>query len=188
VHCLYILGIPGAGKTTALREALKDRPAWRLTFPVSHIRYAGGLLQLGKQHPLFGGTDTLPFNAKPVVLQWLTSYPAPFLVAEGDRLANTPFFSAVTDYGYVLDVVWLRTSEATAEQRRAHRGSEQSETWLKSRSTKVAALAATWNATIIDGDASVERIAAQLNERAALRLSDQAYRSEHEGDGTNEFR
>ncbi len=139
---LYLIGVPGAGKTTVLRSALASLPYKPLTQPagVKRCVYANGLVLLGMWRDDFSGTDALPMNALYPVVEWLRTVRPSRVVGEGDRLGNRVFFNAARQMGYDLTVALLDCSEALARRRCEERGSHQNETWWKGRLTKVANL------------------------------------------------
>jgi hypothetical protein len=167
---LYVVGVPGAGKTTALAEARQLR-GWTLVadekLPLRHQLWAtpGGqwVHQLGWNRPDgLSGTDTLSFSVQPVIAAWLASVDAPAkLVGEGDRLATDGFFQAAADAGD-LRLLWIDTPEVVARERVTGRGSVQSLAWWRGRATKVARLVERWPAERIDGCQAPERVAARV--------------------------
>lgn len=161
---LYLIGQPGAGKSTLFSKL--GLPKGRaLKTPFLHTVYPSGLIQLGGLRETFSGTDTLPMDVQPKVIQWLKlSADDARVIAEGDRLANDLFFRAARSYGWELTAVYLCTPDNVAAQRRAERGSTQNLSWIKGRSTKVANLAKFWCSPqwTLDGGLPVERLAKQL--------------------------
>jgi hypothetical protein len=142
VYLFYVIGVPGAGKTTVVTEALS---VWRHPVvhqkPFLHVEYIPQVLaQLGGPRPGgFGGTDALSMSVQPKVLQWLQDQPYRVVIGEGDRLANASFFKSVMTMGVQLIVVYLHT-DLTRKQMQARyeaRNSHQNETWIRSRYTKV---------------------------------------------------
>lgn len=142
---VYLIGQPGAGKTTlmaALIDKLKQQGATpRIREqPMRHLEFRHGV-HLGWRG-VFGGTDMLSMSIQPRVLGWLTSPQAPEIVlAEGDRLGNGKFFTAVKGFAN-LTVMELKTPNDLANQRRLARASQhnadpQTATWVQGRITKV---------------------------------------------------
>jgi hypothetical protein len=117
--------------------------------PFARTIYECGVVQLGEERPVFGGTDTLSMSVQPKVLEWAEMPDYPDIVGEGDRLANGKFFQAMKDLGYDLTIVHCDApSDVTAERRlmRAarHAMKPQDAVWLQGRQTKVARLAEEW--------------------------------------------
>ena len=135
---LYVIGVPGAGKTTLIDALLDGVPYELCSKPFEHRQYPGGVVLGGLR-----GTDTLGMSVQPLVLQWLDKTPAEVVLGEGDRLGNGSFFRAVQTLGWTLCIYHLDTPEHLAVQRRVERGSNQDPVWMKGRRTKVRELAAT---------------------------------------------
>lgn len=145
---VYLIGIPGSGKTTLFRELLGGlaEGAEVVSQPFLHTVYRNGLYQLGGERETFGGTDVLPMNVQPKVVEWLGTTKATRIIAEGDRLANDKFFNAVIRQGWMLHVFLLNTPFDRAGERRDQRGSKQDPKWLAGRITKVRNLWGKWGA------------------------------------------
>lgn len=162
----YLIGIPGSGKSAAMAQALKHRPATQHEQPFPHIDHGGLLCQIGALRPVFPGTDALAMDAIVRVEPWLQRTHYWTICAEGDRLANDRFFHAIVAAGFELRVVLLDTPPELAEQRRAERGMDQRESWIKGRCAKVLALAQRWTFpseyNIIDGTLPLESIGHRL--------------------------
>lgn len=171
---LYLMGVPGAGKTTLLNATLGDlpqticKPGKDDRYP-AYTAYPGGI-QLGYSEGIFGGTDRLPMNVQPRVLDWLESGPHNRIVAEGDRLCNASFFAATISLGWRLSVVWLNTPLDIAMQRREGRGTRQHRAWVAGRITKIGRLQqwvdAGW---ILDGAQSLGQLTERLRQHPIIR-------------------
>jgi hypothetical protein len=147
----YIIGIPGAGKSTLMAEITREMPLRPVEQPFPHTVWYGEqrvIAELGKRRSNgFSGTDALSMSIQPLAEEWVrrqTSFE--HLMAEGDRLANSGFFAAVRAAGYDLRVLYLVTAPEIAAERRARRAAAlgvkpQSPAWLRGRHTKVARLA-----------------------------------------------
>lgn len=138
---LYVIGVPGSGKTTLVRQLVLGRRRRVLSKPFAHTLYEDGLVQLGRDRLGHGGTDALSMNVQPSAVAALQTRAWQRVLAEGDRLANTAFFEAARDAGYGVDVVHLKVPPELAAQRRTERGTDQSATWLAGRESKVRNLA-----------------------------------------------
>jgi hypothetical protein len=173
--CLYIIGQPGAGKSTlmaAFTDAVFDRQE-PVTEPVAHRRLwhldlepgRKGLpdaIELGRRRIAFSGTDALSYSAGPKVAAFLRERPARLVLGEGDRLAHRSFFAAVTTAGYDLCVIHLDTGDYLAAEYRRQRGSTQAESWLKGRQTKVKRLAEEFATVRLDGGAPLDGLILQM--------------------------
>lgn len=149
----YILGAPGAGKSTLMAELLMP---WDIgPYTKWHREVFGHWLSspetgmsgvyLGHLRPEFPGTDALSLSAAPRVLEWLESLPllgVDHLYAEGARLSHIGFLQAlheVTD----LTVIHLVVDPEVAAARRVARGGKQlSEQFCKNMTTKAHNVAA----------------------------------------------
>jgi ABC-type dipeptide/oligopeptide/nickel transport system ATPase component len=140
---LYIVGEPGVGKTTAVRRTLRGVPAVQRQIPYVYITaYGPGVVQLGwDREGAFGGTDSLGMAAKPYVVQYLADEAPTMVLAEGDRLANMPFFQECVDLGYDITVLFMKCQPEELASRRERRnrrlGKSQNDRWLATRTSKV---------------------------------------------------
>ena len=161
MQTVYLIGSPGVGKTTLIKELTKD---WFLssteTTPVKHLCYAtpfGSAIELGHRREPFGGTDTLAYDAINKIEQWLPKLERiDFIIGEGDRLANTRFITLCQQLGKV-HLYHLTTKPETSAQRRAKRAQEfgtanQNESWVKGRTSKHENLAKKHNAIALNAN------------------------------------
>lgn len=153
---IYLVGAPGAGKTTTMRNAtrgLKALPAdW---VSVEHnpgrslaltMLVDGGnrlrAIELGKRRASFGGTDALPMNISPIAAEWIATRPFRLVLGEGARLGTSVFLSAALAAGYDLTLVHLDADQELLDARCSARGSKQSASWRAGAATRATNLAA----------------------------------------------
>lgn len=150
---IYMVGAPGAGKSTAMRSATNhfrripvyDDPLVSRDLIIDH---AGKVLavELGKRRADFSGTDALGMSVIGQAEDYLAKLPeAPGIVlAEGARLANARFLKSALDLGMDVSLLYLDNPEAGRwrTQRAAQLGKAQNETWVRGRATAAANLAA----------------------------------------------
>lgn len=140
---IYLLGIPGTGKTTVMREFMDrfnrewqpDRPIELLDTMVNVTDDDIPVTILGKYHEgeVFAGTDRLSMAVAPKAIEWISSTPMGVIVGEGDRLTNKAFFEACGDD---LTIIHLTVSDAERKRRYEKRGSNQPESFIKTCRTK----------------------------------------------------
>lgn len=169
---VYIVGVPGAGKSRLMAEVLKGLDPMVEAGPVPHVVWYRGnepeVVTIEKLRSSFPGTDSLGMAIMPAALAWLQRKPHPLVMAEGDRLASSKLFSAVEAAGAEVILVWLDTPHEVAAARRKARGSDQSPTWLRGRETKVANLISTRPHFRLDGTMAPESLAVSLRAHLAL--------------------
>ena len=156
-HLTYIIGEPGSGKTTLVDAITDGITAEVLKVPyVTWTHYSPKVCQLGHRRETFGGTDALGMAAQNHVLDWLATDGYQYVLAEGDRLANSKFFTAVRAMGYQLHLWVLDVPQEVLEDRRADRnaaiGKAQDDRWLATRKTKITNLRNNERCKVISGD------------------------------------
>jgi len=118
---------------------LNFKPEYETRKLVPYLRHEN-IYVLGKyeEGETFSGTDRMSMAVQPEAVKFLTEVDDKSIVLfEGDRLFNTSFLEHCLD-NYDLDIVFLDTDREVREERYKERGSNQNETWLQGRETKVA--------------------------------------------------
>lgn len=136
---LAIIGAPGTGKTTLMREWMKSRK-WVEDKPVdlldSHLSEDIRVLGKYSNDDTFGGTDKLSMAVQPKAVEYLNDA-SPVTVFEGDRLTSIKFFDSAQKLNFDIKIIMLTVPNEVREERYKERGSNQNETWLNGRLTKV---------------------------------------------------
>ncbi len=149
---LFFVGAPGVGKTTLVRSfmdymdgeedtppkrELIAKPKWTIAKDVycAAGHYTGSM---------FDGADTVGYNQATVTLDyWFDRLSlTPITIFDGDRFSNKGSWEKFAPLAFVRNVVWVTAPDEVAAARRAGRGSNQNETWIKGRVTKAANFAA----------------------------------------------
>jgi len=151
-QAIYIVGGPGAGKSTLMAHLLEGWAIGPYTKWTSREMF-GHLLEhpkkgrgayLGHLRPEYPGTDALSLSVAPQALLWAEALPLlglDWVFGEGVRLSHLGFLSAlheVTD----LTVIYLNVDPEEAARRRAGRpGKVLSDQFCKSQTTRAANVA-----------------------------------------------
>ncbi len=138
---IAIGGEPGAGKSTLMKEILKRRDCMECYDKVKLVPFiqTGNVYILGKyeEGETFSGTDRMSMAVQPEAIKFLTTLPDNAIVLyEGDRLFTASFLEHCLD-NYDLEILYLETDKNIRKERYAERGSNQDETWLRGRESKI---------------------------------------------------
>ena len=138
---IAIGGEPGCGKTTLmwrLVEHFSMEPKYDSVKLVPYMQ-SGNIYILGKYEKgeVFAGTDRMSMAVQPEAVKFLTTLPKNSIVLyEGDRLFTASFLEILLDL-YDLSIVYLKTNKKVRGERYKERGSNQDETWLAGRESKI---------------------------------------------------
>lgn len=133
---------PGAGKTTLMRRIMKELGPFQeqfKKFPLVDYHQNGNMYVLGRyeEGELFAGTDRLSMAVQPQAVAFLESLsPDSVVFFEGDRLCNQSFLEHCLSK-YAVEIMYLKVSKETREERFKERGSNQNEQFIRSRETKL---------------------------------------------------
>lgn len=139
---IAIMGEPGSGKTTLMREVMKElniNKDINTSFKLVPYHQEGNIYLLGKYEDgnIYGGTDTLSMACQPEAIKFLATLPSDSIVLfEGDRLCTASFLEHCNDT-YDLSIIYLKTDREVRSVRYEERGSNQNPTWLAGRESKI---------------------------------------------------
>ena len=138
MRIFYIIGVPGTGKSTVMKELMSRFDGWEQERVVELLdtHVSGNLRVLGKYEDdgeTFVGTDRLSMAVPPRAVDWISTRPNEFIIGEGDRLNNKTFFETCQPH---LTIIHLTVSDTERERRYRERGSDQSEKFIKTTQTK----------------------------------------------------
>lgn len=144
---LYLVGEPGAGKTTVMTALTAGCERVPRSRPFGHELLVRGRepvgIELGRTRRDFSGTDALSMRVAPLAQAWIKRAPYPLVLGEGDRLASLRFFLAARDAGMEPAVIWIHPPDGVAADRRLIRSAgrpNQDPKWIAGRRTKAANL------------------------------------------------
>lgn len=138
---IAIGGEPGSGKTTLMKQLINHygvEPKYDAFKLVPYLQKEN-IYVLGKyeEGEVFSGTDRMSMAVQPEAVKFLASVPSNGIVLfEGDRLFTASFLEHCLDK-YDLKIIYLSTTKQIREERYKERGSNQNETWLQGRETKI---------------------------------------------------
>ncbi len=138
-----IFGEPGSGKSTLMRRVLCElgfaKDTLKEDFKLVPYHKHENKYVLGKyeEGEVFAGTDRMSMAVQPEAIKFLDTLPNDSVVFfEGDRLCTASFLEHCNNK-FDLKMVYLQTKSDTRKVRYAERGSNQNETWLAGRESKI---------------------------------------------------
>lgn len=147
---LYIVGPPGAGKSTLMAELTRHCDRLTATGPVPHDllcrprgddQNADVAVEIGRRRAAFSGTDALGMSIQSKAVEWIATRPHALVLAEGARLGTTGFLLAARRAAYRVVLVHLDPPPDALAGRRAQRGSNQNPAWMRGAATRARRLA-----------------------------------------------
>ena len=135
---VFLVGAPGVGKTAVARVLLGAGP-WTLVLKPKWTVGSGVCAAGHYTGSAFDGADTVPYSgARDAVAYWRSELlPAARLtIFDGDRFSDEGSLERVLAAGVSVRVVLLKAPPLVLAERRAARGSQQNESWMRGRATK----------------------------------------------------
>lgn len=144
-RAVFIVGEPGIGKTTIIRESLKKlrepaiwaKPKWTV-WNGPECRIVGAGHYTGD---VFDGADRVGYNQTATQIDSLGYFEEAFgdfvVFFDGDRFSHDGSLKQLDERGYELNCLLLEDAPL-ALSRRASRGTGQNEKWVGGRRTKAA--------------------------------------------------
>lgn len=138
---IAIGGEPGAGKSTLMKRVIEKyalEPKYNEVKLVPYLQ-KDNVYVLGKyeEGEVFSGTDRMSMAVQPEAVKFLATLPEEAIVLfEGDRLFCSSFLEHCVDR-YTTNIIYLGTERETRNERYKERGSNQDETWLRGRESKI---------------------------------------------------
>lgn len=139
---IAIGGEPGAGKSTLMKRIISHfnmEPKYDSYKLVPYL-LSDNVYVLGKyeEGEVFSGTDRMSMAVQPEAIKFLATLPSNAVVLfEGDRLFTASFLEHCCE-NYDTHIIHLRTEKEVRTERYKERGSNQDETWLRGRESKIA--------------------------------------------------
>ena len=141
MRVIAIGGNPGSGKSTLMKRLIEHYSPEKKYNEFKLVPYlqSNNIFILGKYDDgeVFSGTDKMSMAVQPEAIKFLATLPnSAVVIYEGDRLFTSTFLEDCTEK-YDLKIIHLITDANVRQERYKERGSEQNETWLRGRESKI---------------------------------------------------
>lgn len=174
---LFVLGEPGVGKTTLVRQLLHhpfNPSAKNLTEPPAPkwTTVDGEICAAGYYRgDAFDGADTVPYNgAHAALVYWSAFYRGfPLTIFDGARFSTQPSLAMLRRLAPDHAIIGVHLVGGAAERRAARDRLTQNATWIKGAATRAANFARLINATTVDTVEHGPRVAQAVRELIARR-------------------
>ena len=140
---LAVIGRPGVGKTTLFKKIIDDTQGWVAKEPIKLVptlyneKLNCHILGKYEEGEIFAGTDRMSMAVQPAAVEFVSNCDSNILF-EGDRLTNSKFFDFLFSLPNTeFKIIVLTADEKLLTERYLDRGSDQSETFLKGRKSKI---------------------------------------------------
>lgn len=138
---VYVVGQPGAGKSTLMAALTREYHRTQVEGPVPHdilthpVTGAVVGAEMGRRRETFSGTDALASSIITQAVPWIQHVPYTLLLGEGARLGNQRFLLAARGAGYcvTLALVDHELAETWREARSNVLQRTQNEAWVRGR-------------------------------------------------------
>tara|TARA_R100000773_G_C4195107_1_gene99571 strand:- start:315 stop:845 length:531 start_codon:yes stop_codon:yes gene_type:complete len=153
---IAIGGEPATGKTTIMKEIIKDYMPFR-KFKYGLVRgIANNKLNIvgvyDKINCLFSGTDQLSMAVQPQFLKFVEKCSNEVILFEGDRLFNQSLFDKVD-----CEIIVIKANKEEVHKRHIQRKDTQTEKFIKAKRTKIENIIQKNKVTIFSNDNNEEQ-------------------------------